>query len=71
MSEEKKDSNAHPAVREFREKLESIAEHQLPELQKINERLGKLTTPVPPKEELEEEPVPSTEPVPRTKEGSA
>ncbi len=40
-------SGEHPAVVAFRDKMESIREHQLPELEALNERLLKLTTPVP------------------------
>lgn len=42
-----KKSGEHEAVKAFREKLESIRENQLPELEALNERLLKLTTPVP------------------------
>lgn len=40
-------SGEHPEVQAFREKMESIRENQLPELEALNERLLKLTTPVP------------------------
>lgn len=51
MTDEKKpkpsSSGEHPAVKQFRDKMESIRENQLPELEALNERLLRLTVPVP------------------------
>lgn len=51
----KKGSGEHPAVKLYREKLDSIADNQLPELVKLNERLEKLKSTPP---EAEPDPFP-------------
>lgn len=51
-------SGQHPSVQFMRKKLDSIVEHEVEELKKLNERLARATLPVPkdPRREGDSEP---------------